>query len=322
MDGQFVGHRSASDNDWSWDAAPPPGGRPGSGTGGFSRRTLLFAALAMFALAAVFWTLALVVDRGGGTVASSPTPSPHESPSPSPAPAGSPTPTRTPTLRPTASPGPTPSPAPSASATPATLPLRLAAWLPGEERWAEGGLAQPTGKEFSEGGAMTSLVRIDGTHPGDSYQIEIMYDCATEKSAAFDFLTSVEPEASALTAPGPGRAIPDAAIPVPDDPDITFDDAATGRTFRLWGGSFEAAPTGPLSETPCRPGQSNAKRLVLTVTARQETLFVMFGAHLASASDWGAGKGASNAGAKLGVSARVAGGDWLTQALPPGSVGP
>ncbi len=320
MDGRFVGHRGSSGNEWSWEPASPPGRRPGGGTGGPSRRALLLAALAMFAAAAVFVTLALV-NGGGGTVVSSPTPSP------TPAATGSPTPrqTRSPSPRPTpaatatpqATPSPTPSPSPSASPAPSA---QLAAWLPDEKRWADRDV--PPAGRFEEGSSAGFLLRMYGVRPGESYRIEIAYDCAVAPAAGFDFLTGLPDRGSAVADVGPGRTTPDATIPIPDDSDIAFDDGLPGRVFSLWGGSFDDAPTGPLPDTPCVPGRTSARRFMLDITARQETVFVMFRAHLASASDWGTGKGASNAGTELGVRVRLDSGDWLTLALPPGSVAP
>lgn len=312
MDGRYIGHRGSRGSDWTWEE-----GAPGKKTGrnGRGRAWAILMALALAAAAALtVVTLVLTLGGGGDAGKASPTPfsTPSRAPSPSPAPTGSPTP------RPTAVAPATATPA--ASATPAgpMVAPRLAVWSTKNSRWlAEDLAATPSG--YREGDAMPFLLRIDGAKAGTAFEAQLKYDCKSGGAAAFDFLVSVPDQLANQTATadgGPGRQRPDSTIPVPDDLSISPDDA-DGRSLRLWGGTFQGPPTGPEPATACR----NEKTVTVGILARQETVFLMWGAHLASAADWGASNAASAASA-FGMRAIVNGGATAAVNVPAGAIAP
>lgn len=205
-----------------------------------------------------------------------------------------------------------PTPAPAAGPR-----ARLAVWSDRLGEWRFGDLGRE-GSSYREGQAVPFLLRIQGTQPGETYRLALRYRCRGGGAAGFDFLTAYEGEggtAPALAPGGPGRARPDSAIPMPDDPSIELDGG--GRLFSLWGGTFQEGPRGPEPEGPCR----DEKRIVLEVRAVGESLVLLWGAHLASAADWG--EGAASADVPLSMAVEVEGArDGVAEvALLPGAVG-
>ena len=140
---------------------------------------------------------------------------------------------------------------------------------------------------------MPFLLRIEGVSPDSTYALSLVYDCLVGGGHAFDFLTGYEAAAGstpALANMGPGQPFPDATILVPDDGSISFDEEyAAERTFRLWGASFVDVPM-ILPRSAC----AGEKEVVLNVQVHADTVFLLWGAHLASAQDWGLGRGSAN----------------------------
>lgn len=250
-----------------------------------------------FGLVAAALVGALLVDRGDGPA---PIPTPTVSPTPSAAPTATPSPTATlshsPTPSPTLSP-PLLTPSPTSTPTPSTL--RLAVWSKAGSTWADSLAAAA----YEEGDNVPFLLMMGDLQPGETYRVIIRYECRANGAAAFDFLSGTAEESAGQMATaegGPGRARPDATIPLPDDPTIRFDDARPDASLRLWGGSFVSAPRS-LSEGPC----VSEKQFEVMILARQTIAYLMWAGHLASADDWGSGKGASSAGGLLTTGASV-----------------
>lgn len=166
---------------------------------------------------------------------------------------------------------------------------------------------------------MPFLLIMGNLQPGETYRMIIRYRCQKNGAAAFDFLSGAAEESMGQMATaegGPGRARPDATIPLPDDPAIGFDDARPDTSLRLWGGSFVSAPRS-LFEGPC----AGEKQLEVMIQARQATAYSMWAGHLASGGDWGSGKGASSARGLLTMGASL--GDASVEiALAASSVAP
>ncbi|HEU4760210.1 MAG TPA: hypothetical protein VFT91_09555 [Dehalococcoidia bacterium] len=235
-------------------------------------------------------------------------------------PLGSPTPGMTPT--PAASPTPTPTGAPSPPATPTAaagaLHFNLGMWAKGGG-WVFDGTARGA-SGYREGEAIPFLVRIDGARPGDVYGVGLRYDCRSGQAAAFDYLTSYDRDAGsapALADDGPARLPPDAAIAVPDDGSTAFDDAEE-RQLALWGATLEVAPVGRGLEAPC----AGSKTVQVAVRARAGTVFILWGAHLASEKDWGGGQGASRGDHPFSMTVQVSGvpPDQQTVAVDPAAL--
>lgn len=285
MGGELRGHRGPREDRWTWTAGPPSAG---PGRGRVLWGTALGAVLAAAGLGlALFFALR---SEGGGPLPATPTPA--ESPSPS---VGA---------------GPT--------ATPEAVRLRLAVWSDRGGEWRFADLA-PEGSGYREGQAVPFLLRAEGAEAGRTYRLTLRYRCRGDGVAGFDYLTDYRRgfgRAPALADEGPSRLYPDTSIPIPDDASIGLDEREGERLFHLWGGTFQESPQGPEPQGPCR----GEKRIVLGIRAVRDTLFLLWGGHLASAADWGEGRGAASLEGPLSMEAGL---DGATQAvaLLPGAVG-
>lgn len=180
-----------------------------------------------------------------------------------------------------------PSPKPAAATPPATETLgarfAFAVWDNVGGQWQFDDLRR---SGYHGGDAIPFLLRINNARPGQLYDVNIRYDCPTSEASGFDFLTDhnhdvqVEP---ALAAYGPGRALPDAAVLIPDDASIAVDNTEEGRNLRIWGATFERSPVGPLPPTPCAVD----KMILVRVRPRGETVYLAWGGHLASPNESG-----------------------------------
>lgn len=293
MGGRFIGRRGSQGDSWTWETPQPAKGPPPAARRAGPAR-IVFVLLALGAGAvALGAALLLLSDSGNGPPVTAPTSSP--SPIVSRTAAASPTP-------PTATVTPSPAAVSPAPTGPAATRIRLAIWSKAKEAWVEGGLT--TGVSgYQEGEAVPVLLEIAGVAPDRTYDVTLRYDCALGSIAAFDFLTSYSADVGAAPAAakdGPGRERPDAAIPLPSDPSIAFDDAADGQ-LALWGGTFDDAPQGPTPRTAC----IDQKTLSLRILAHQQQLFLVWGAHLAASTDWGPGRGAADQATAFGIEAGV-----------------
>jgi len=266
----LIGHRGPEGDRWNWLPRQPDSPRRPP-----RRRVHIKLVAAVAAIAAVSTALALGAFLSWGSDDGVTVVSPTASAEP----------------EPTA----TPAPPPLTPTPPSTAPhLSLSVWANERLGWlVAGATADPAG--YKEGEAIPFMVRVDDTSPGEMYVLTLRYECAAGHAARFDFLTGYDRDAGGdpvRSAEAPGRLTPDAAIPVPDDPSIILDDRPREeeRLFRLWGGTFEGSPIGPEPETPC----ADHKAVQLNVRAQGETLFLLWGGHLASSADWGVGQGAAD----------------------------
>jgi hypothetical protein len=195
-----------------------------------------------------------------------------------------------------------PTTATTLSPTAGDLDVALFAWSRQNREWIEDSL--PSGAGYREGETVPALVRIDGATVGSSYEIIVRYRCSTGEGAGLDFLASPADADSAalLVDPAAGRERADSTILVPDDASITFDNGLSGRFF-LWGGAFRQAVQGPFPSGNCE----GEKEFALAIFAAKETFSLIWAPHLATAADWGEGKGASSAGGPLTLEVAVAG---------------
>jgi len=301
---RYVGRRGSHSTDWVWEE---PSAHQPRRIRLPTRWLLALLAAATIALGAGL-TAALVLLAGGGretppSATPAPTLRPTEGPSPSPA--ATATPVATATASPPASPS-SPGPPSTRPSTPTfTAPptpgpsATLLAWSKATRSWDASGAA---GATYGEGEAVPLLLIIQGMRPSEQYAVHLTYDCRSGGANAIDFLTGVsEPVLQEITGAtgGPGRARPDAAIPLPDDAAVASDDMRPDASLRLWGGTFASAP-----QPPSPPGQcTQGKTVTVAIVARQETVYLIWAAHLASAKDWGEGRGASAATAPFSAGA-------------------
>lgn len=195
-----------------------------------------------------------------------------------------------------------PTAAATASATALAIDVGLFAWSRERREWIEETL--PTGAGYREGDAIPTLLRVDQARVTSTYEIIVRYQCEAGEGAGLDFLTSpAQADSAALLAePAARRERADSTILVPDDPAIKFDDGSSGRFF-LWGGAFMQSVQGPSPPGDC----DRAKEFRLSIFAAKPTFSLVWAPHLATAADWGDGKGSASAGGPLGVEVAIGG---------------
>lgn len=285
LPGRFIGHRGARESEWSWERQEENKGRPKAVRWPL---TALVTGGIVAGIAAFAFGLFLVLSNGDGNAAppvvtASRTATPADTPTRGATPTGTPAPTRTPAATPT--PAPTPSPAP----TP-LYSVELFVWSENESSWGRSDLgAGQSG--YEEGDSVPFLLRIGRAAPGDTYRIEISYDCLSAGEPAFDYLAGADAagDAPLLRAPGPGTTVPDSSLGELDDLSIDFDAASNGA-LKAWGAVFSAASR-PNPTTAC----TGAKTVNLSLLAQSDTILLAWTGHLSAPADWGPGKGASDA---------------------------
>ena len=287
MPGRFIGHRGARDSEWSWERTDNIEGR-GNGRGPL--RTALFTFALIGGMGAIALGLFLILSNDNGDAAPPPSTSPTVTAKPTDTATSTPQPTAVTT--PTPSPTMTPEPTIAPTATPAFgFRAQLRAWSDATSEWVLTALDQGT-SNYREGDLVPILLRIEEATPGDTYDLQIKYDCASGERHAFDFLSGIatDDKDPLMTAPGPERISPDSALMVPDDASLEVDDA-TGGTFLAWGATFSAASE-PQPETAC----SDEKSIAVSLIAQADTVMLIWAGHLASSADWGPDGGAASAG--------------------------
>ncbi len=303
----IVGRRGSSGSGWTWPRPPlgPPRRPPGppllplAGAG-------LFALLVILALLGVW----LAADSDGdapNAAADTPTPVLLTAVVSSPIPSATPMETPVATPRETPMPTPTPTltsvPPPTTTATPTSdaSRFRLAVW---DGRGLQFD-APPRGAAYQEGEAIPILLRIDSALPGIAHTLTIGYGCE-----GFDLLTTYDRDTGsepALASGGPGNAIADSSIQIPDGPGA----AAGGEagSLSLWGGSFVSIGA-PLPSSPC----TGVNSLSVSLLAAADTLFLMWAAQLSDA--------ASDSDLLLRLAVQLPGGDELSVEIDPASIAP
>ena len=301
MSDRIKGQRESHGDNWSW--GPPGGDGPAQGSGRpppLPWRPALLVAGALVLIATGVGLLVLADDDSGNSSVNgsgTPTASPRRSG------------TQGATASSDATTGPT--------GTPGQAVVRLFAWSRQGNEWVDGTL--PAGAGYKEGNAIPVLLQIDRTTSGSFYETIVRYQCGTDQGAGFDFLTSPAKDDSdaVLTDPGPGRERPDSTVPIPNDSNITFDDGSAGR-FQLWGATFQQSLQGPLPLSPC----DRQKEFHLITVAASDTVSLIWAAHLASAGDWGEGKGSASAHAPLAIEVTIVGAGDARLAVEDGAITP
>lgn len=304
--GRFIGHRGPQDDEWSWEptSEPPRGGR--------SRRLPFAVAFAVTTLGVVIVAVALLLlsgsdDGSANGVPGSPSPT-EATATPSPTATAAPTATQEPTASSTATPVPTASPTQASSA--------LWVWSRTAKAWLQDSLkAQQS--DYHEGQAIPVMLRIDDATVGQTYRVQIRYDCRIGNAAGIDFLTDGGGDAvtAAQSAPGPGRAGPDSSAIIGDDPSITFDDGAQG-SLSIWGGTFASAPEGPLPESACQ----NRKLVEFNLRAVDKTVYAIWAGHAASNAQWP--QGGSSTATSIVIEGTLAGSSDHEVTLEAGAIAP
>ncbi len=297
---RLIGRRGSGGSGWTWVSTGPGPPRPRRRPP-FWPAALLLGGIALLLGLSFLLVSAFRSDSGDQAIAQ---PGDHaratQAPAPSPthpaasAQAVAPSQTGTPSASaPTAGPGP--------------VRYRLALWSDPQQEWRFDDLG-PEHSAYREGEAVPFMLRIDDARPGALYAISIRYDCALGGVNAYDYLTAYSRDrgaAPALAPRGPGREAPDDTAAASDDSSFLFDNAGGPREFQAWGATFAAPPSRPLPLALCRGQQAQEakKEITLHLLAQDSTVWLLWGAHLASPLDWGAGNGAASAPGNLHLSA-------------------
>lgn len=199
---------------------------------------------------------------------------------------------------------------------PAEDAISLAVWAGEAVGWWFGDLTESVAT-YGEGDEIPFLL-IWEAEPGDEYAVEITYDCSVGGVPAIDFLAGVESaDADIFEAPrGPGRTTPDAAVPLPDSPDLDNDDGSVRLVF-LYGGDFLLLPEGPHPADGC----SGERTISFLVRADAEEMMLLGSLRLADSESDG-GLGAADVTSGIGFSASVDGIGEVAVELEHGAVVP
>jgi hypothetical protein len=260
----------------------------------------------------------LVIETHTPAASEVPGGSPSGEPSASVAPSEGPTEEPTPTAAPeTATPAPTEAPSAAPTAAPTQAPggggggaasspqgaLGVALWANNTNQWRFGNLTGAVAN-YEEGQAVPFLVRWDGV-AGATYWIRIEFDCeAPNVFGAIDYLSGLQSYDGTLGSAqwGPGNMRPDGAIPVPDISNFDFDDGNDG-VFWLWNAKFPVLPLPPYPDDNC-----NVRRHQdIPIHGYGGPIIFLASAHLATATDYDSGEGASTVDVPFGLHISVDG---------------
>lgn len=184
---------------------------------------------------------------------------------------------------------------------PAEEAISLAVWAGETVGWWFDDLTESVAT-YREGEEIPFLLTWEAT-PGDEYPVEVAYDCSVGGVPAIDFLAGVESaDADIFEAPrGPGETTPDAAVPLPDTPDLDSDDGSV-RLVYLYGGGFLLLPEGPHPADGC----SGERTISFLIRAEAEEMILLGSLRLADSEDH-RGLGAADVATSIGFSASVDG---------------
>ena len=193
--------------------------------------------------------------------------------------------------------------------------ISLAVWGGDTVGWLFGDLTESA--TYGEGDEIPFLLTWEA-EPGDDYAAEMSYDCSVGGVPAIDFLAGVQSaDAAIFEAPrGPGQRTPDAAVPLPDTPDLDLDDGSL-RLVYLYGGDFLLLPQGPHPADGC----SGERTISFLIRAEAEEMILLGSLRLADSENH-SGLGAADVASSIGFSASVDGLGEVTVELERGAIVP
>jgi len=194
--------------------------------------------------------------------------------------------------------------------------ISLALWANDLNAWLFGDLQEGTAS-YSEGDEAPFLLNWVA-EPGEDYTVEITYACSVGGVPAIDFLAGVQTADPAIFAAdqGPGESVPDAAVPLPDTPDLDADDG-TVRLLYLFGGDFLLLPEGPAPATAC----SGERTITVPVLATADEVTLMGSVHFADADDHD-GQGAADAADAISLSVSISAAGTATAGFQSSAIAP
>ncbi len=193
--------------------------------------------------------------------------------------------------------------------------IALGIWANELSAWIFGDLPADAAS-YSEGDEAPFLLTWDA-EPGEEYTIEITYTCSADGVPAIDILSGVQFADPAIfdAERGPGDQVPDAAVPLPDTPDLAIDDGSV-RLLYLYGGNFLLLPQGPDPAEGC----DDERTITVPVRANSdaEEMILMGSVRFADAADHD-GQGAADADS-ISLSVSVSAVGAATAELAPGVI--
>ncbi len=154
--------------------------------------------------------------------------------------------------------------------------------------------------------------------PGAEYTVEITYACGVDGVPAIDILSGVQPADTEIFDAewGPGGNVPEAAVLLPDTPDLTIDDGSV-RLLYMYGGDFLLLPEGPDPAEGCQ----DERTITVPVRADAGEMILMGSVQLAHSGDHD-GQGAADATAVISLSASVGTVGTADAGIEPGVIAP
>lgn len=171
---------------------------------------------------------------------------------------------------------------------------------------------------YSEGDEAPFLLTW-AAEAGAEYTVEISYTCSAGGAPAIDILSGVQSASAEIFEAewGPGDKMPEAAVPLPDTPDLTIDDGSV-RLLYLYGGDFLLLPQGPDPAAGC----VGERTITVSVRAKAdaEEMTLMGSVRLADAGDHDGRGAAEAAGIRLSGSVSAVG--TAAAGIEPGVITP
>jgi len=192
--------------------------------------------------------------------------------------------------------------------------ISLAIWANELNAWSLGDLPEDAAT-YGEGDEAPFLLTW-AAEPGEEYTVEITYTCSAGGVPAIDILSGVQFADSAIFEAdlGPGDNLPDAAVPLPNTPDLDVDDGNVGLLY-LFGGNFLQLPGGPDPKEGCE----DARTITVPVRASADEVFLMGSVLFADSGDH-EGQGAADAADVISLSASISAVGTATAGIEPGVI--
>ena len=202
--------------------------------------------------------------------------------------------------------------------TPPKSDISLGLWANESNAWLFGELREDAAS-YSEGDEAPFLLTW-AAEPGHEYTVEITYTCSFDGVPVIDILSGVQSADPAIFEAdrGPGDKVPDAAVPLPDTPDLDVDDGSV-RLLYLYGGDFLLLPQGPDPADGCK----DERTITVPVRANSDAEeLILMGSVLFADSDDYDGQGAADATAGISLSASVSAVGTATVGIESGVIAP
>ena len=161
---------------------------------------------------------------------------------------------------------------------------------------------------YVEGNTVPQRVGLSGLVPGSTHTLTLQYNTTKNGLHAYDFLTTwnaSEPwitEADRCSTIAGCVGAPESTLPVPADPNVPAGYYLPGGVFTMRGGTLTSATVPTLASGTYAGDSYTQQSVTFTVASSGQMcssatscgVVLWFGAHVASAADWGVGQGAAS----------------------------